>query len=459
MHVESIIGDVPVEWRTTSLGAACREGGGDVQTGPFGSQLHAADYVQVGIPSIMPQNIGDNRVLAREIARVRIEDAERLSRYRVRPGDIVYSRRGDVERRALIRPEEDGWLCGTGCLRIRFGDGPVNSVFASYYLGHPAVREWIVRHAIGATMPNLNTSILSAMPIVIPPMDQQAAIARALGALDDKIDLNHRMNETLERMARAIFKSWFVDFDPVRAKLDGRPVGGRNSAVASLFPEYFDDTDDLFLPHGWRVSQLGDHVELIRGNTYKSKLKNLPGPYLLGLGSIRRNGGFRDDSLHTYGGDSAPRIILHPGDLFVSLKDVTQAADLLGAVARVPADIAQGRLTQDTVRLVPRGSGISFVYLYWTLLRPEYRHYCRARATGTTNLGLSRADFLSYPVLVPPPAIQTAFTALGVDVEAKIANNRDQNRTLAALRDTLLPKLLSGELRIRDAEKQVEVVV
>src|SRR3989442_14877040 len=230
MVVEQLFGPLPAHWEVITLGEVCARGG-DVQTGPFGSQLHAFDYVPFGIPSIMPQNIGDNRIVTDGIARITTKDAERLSRYCVRAGDIIYSRRGDVERRALVRVEEDGWLCGTGCLRVRFGDGPVDPLFASYYLDHPEVRGWIVRHAIGATMPNLNTSIMSALPFVVPPLPEQRAIAHILGTLDDKIELNRRMSETLEAMARAIFKSWFVDFDPIRACRGdpcGRPREGRD---------------------------------------------------------------------------------------------------------------------------------------------------------------------------------------------------------------------------------------
>jgi type I restriction enzyme S subunit len=225
MAGEQLVGPAPEGWEYTTLGLACERGGGDIQTGPFGSQLHASDYVPIGIPSIMPQNIGDNRVVEDGIARIPPEDARRLSRYLVRRGDIVYSRRGDVERRALVRDHEDGWLCGTGCLRVRLGDRGPDPRFATYYLGHPNVREWIVRHAHGATMPNLNTSILGACPFAVPPLPEQRAIAHILGTLDDKIELNRRMSETVEAMARALFKSWFVDFDPVRAKAEGRDPG------------------------------------------------------------------------------------------------------------------------------------------------------------------------------------------------------------------------------------------
>ena len=186
---EQLFGFLPDDWEYTTLGIACDRGGGDIQTGPFGSQLHASDYVAMGIPSIMPQNIGDNRINVEGIARIGPDDANRLNRYLVREGDIVYSRRGDVKRRALVRSSEDGWLCGTGCLRVRFGENGVDPKYASYFLGHPSTREWIVRHAHGATMPNLNTSILSACPFVIPPKVEQRTIAHILGTLDDKSDL------------------------------------------------------------------------------------------------------------------------------------------------------------------------------------------------------------------------------------------------------------------------------
>jgi type I restriction enzyme S subunit len=403
----------------------------------------------------MPENIGDNRVVLDGIAQITPQDAERLGRYRVRPGDIVYSRRGDVERRALIRPGEDGWLCGTGCLRVRFGQGHVNPTFASYYLGDARVREWIVRHAHGATMPNLNSSILSALPFVLAPLPEQHAVAHILGTLDDKIELNRRMNKTLEAMARALFRSWFVDFDPVRAKAEGRNPG-LPPGIAELFPDRLQESDLGETPVGWRYCRLGDLIDLTRGRTYKSSLKGLPGPVLLGLGSIERNGGFRDDNLSTYGGDSPAGLVLGPGELFASLKDVTQSADLLGAVARVPAHVPCGRLTQDTVRLNFRPVRASRRIVYRTLLSPRYRDYCRSYATGTTNLGLSRDDFLAYPIMQPSEGVQRAFEQTDARVEACAASAVAESRTLAALRDTLLPKLISGQVRLRDAERIVE---
>src|SRR5688500_16880751 len=127
--------------------------------------------------------------------------------------------------------------------------------------------------------------------------------------------------------------------------------------------------------------KIGDYFTLQRGTTYKSRLLGQPGPVLLGLATIQRNGGFRTDSLQTYGGDSPEKLIVQPGELYLSLKDVTQSADLLGAVARLPPDHPPGRLTQDTVRLVPKDADVPLDYLYWLLRTPQYRSYCRSRAT------------------------------------------------------------------------------
>lgn len=179
-------------------------------------------------------------------------------------------------------------------------------------------------------------------------------------------------------------------------------------------------------------SKLGDYFTLQRGTTYKSRLLDQPGPILLGLATIQRNGGFRLDSLRTYGGESPDKLLVQPGELYVSLKDVTQSADLLGAVARLPLDRGVGRLTQDTVKLEPNGKDVPIEYLYWLLRTPQYRSYCRAHATGTTNLGLAREDFLAFQAPEPTPAQRTIAHILNT-LDTKIELNRRTNETLEAL--------------------------
>ena len=177
---------------------------------------------------------------------------------------------------------------------------------------------------------------------------------------------------------------------------------------------------------------LGDYFTLQRGTTYKSRLLGMPGPTLLGLATIQRNGGFRRDSLQTYGGESPDKLLVQPGDLYLSLKDVTQSADLLGAVARLPRDQPAGRLTQDTVKLEPKASDVPIDYLYWLLRTPQYRGYCRSHATGTTNLGLARNDFLAFPVPEPSPTRLRIVNILAA-LDDKIELNRKMSETLEAM--------------------------
>lgn len=177
---------------------------------------------------------------------------------------------------------------------------------------------------------------------------------------------------------------------------------------------------------------LGDYFTLQRGTTYKGSLLGKPGPVLLGLATIERNGGFRSDSLRSYGGDSPERLLVCAGELYLSLKDVTQSADLLGAVARLPPEHAPGRLTQDTVRLDPKSADAPLDYLYWLLRTPQYRGYCRSHATGTTNLGLAREDFLAFPA--PAPTVEQGWIVEALSaLDDKIKLNRRRNQTLEAM--------------------------
>ncbi len=189
-------GELLAGWRRASLGELVDQYGGEVQTGPFGSQLHASDYVEYGIPSVMPRDIKLDRVSTESVARITEADAERLSKHRLAPGDIVYSRRGDVERRALATERERGWLCGTGCLRVRL-QGGLHPQYLYWYLGHPGVRSWIVRHAQGATMPNLNTKILRALPLAIPPRNEHDELVAVLEPLFRKREANYDEMATL----------------------------------------------------------------------------------------------------------------------------------------------------------------------------------------------------------------------------------------------------------------------
>ena len=204
--------------------------------------------------------------------------------------------------------------------------------------------------------------------------------------------------------------------------------------VPESFRKEIERDHEVFVDGSTGPSQqtIGDFFSLQRGTTYKSRLLGNDGPALLGLASIQRNGGFRTDNLRTYGGECPEKLLVHPGELYVSLKDVTQSADLLGAVAMVPRDHAPGRLTQDTVKLKPKRDDVPLHYIHWLLRAPQYRHYCRACATGTTNLGLPREDFLAYPVPDLTPTRRCVVDVLNA-LEDKIELNRRMNEALEAM--------------------------
>lgn len=197
-------GQVPKGWRLSTIGFEASRCGGSVQTGPFGSQLHASDYVDAGVPVVMPQDIERGRVSTQRISHIDDSDAERLSRHRLRPGDLVYSRRGDVEKHALIGERECNWICGTGCLLVRLGPLWPSPIFASIHLDTPEIRAWISRHAIGATMPNLNTKILSATPMLVPPDRLLRAFSVSTDALWARGALNCAESETLSKLRDAL---------------------------------------------------------------------------------------------------------------------------------------------------------------------------------------------------------------------------------------------------------------
>ena len=415
--------EIPDHWELTTLGDVCQRGGGSIQTGPFGSQLHASDYVPVGIPSIMPTNIGDNRIVEQGIVRITEQDANRLGQHRLRAGDIVYSRRGDVEKRALIREREEGWLCGTGCLKVRLGSGVVDPLFASMFLGHPAIREWIVRHAVGATMPNLNTSIMSTVPFALPPIAEQKAIAAVLGTLDDKIELNRRMNATLEAMARALFQSWFVDFDPVRAKLDGRQPAGLDRATAALFPDSFQDSTLGTIPHGWRAV----HLEAIAS-----------------VGSGKRPEGRSDVlspecNIPLYGGGG--RIGYVTSALYDQPILLTGRVGTLGLIFRT----AEPSWPSDNTLIVEPQPGL-LDFTYFLLKGFDLLTLNR----GSTQPLLTQADLKRQALVLPAKDVVKAFTDVSEPIFRKISSNERESCTLATLRDSLLPKLLSGELHINE---------
>lgn len=410
----------------------------DIQTGPFGSQLHASDYVPDGIPSIMPQNIGDNRINEDGIARITRDDAQRLEKYRVKTGDIVYSRRGDVELRAFIREKENGWLCGTGCLRVRISTTDVDSKFASFYLSTPWSRAWTVQHAHGATMPNLNTSILGEVPFAYPDLVTQRSIAATLSCLDEKIELNNRIIANLEAQAQAIFKSWFVDYEPFQ---DGE----------------FVESELGLIPKGWKVGTFSEIIEkLIPGDWGKD---NPEGNNTHEVFCIR--GADIPEVRNGNKGKMPVRYILPKNFISKQLETNDLVIEISGgsptqSTGRI-ALITQSLLSRYDKPMVctnfckaikPKEGFAAFVYYYWQFLYDMNVLFSYENGTtGIKNLNIN--GFVEVEsIVIPDDPIAIKFNEIVMGFQEMVFSLGKQNEQLALTRDTLLPKLMSGEIEV-----------
>ena len=368
---ETVYGLFPANFNESFLADLCEPENG-VQTGPFGSQLHQKDYVSVGTPILTVEHLGENRVLHQELPCVTNHDRERLSKYILHKGDIVFSRVGSVDRRALVREEEDGWLFSGRCLRVRPNPKIIDPGYLSYFFGLPSFQEFIRSIAVGATMPSLNTKILSEVVIFYPSLSKQRAIAHILGILDDKIELNRRMNETLEAMARALFKSWFVDFDPVRAKMEGRDTGLPKD-IADLFPDRMVESELGKIPNGWKVKALGDIVELAYGKALKADSRN--------------NG-----CIPVYGSNG--QVGWHDEKLVTGPGIVVGRKGNPGVVNWVHCDFFP---IDTTFFVAPRGTNQSMIFLFFTLANQDLSLISADSAVPGLNRNLAYMTLLTIP--------------------------------------------------------------
>ncbi len=309
--------------------------------------------------------------------------------------------------------------------------------FLFYLLSSLRLREI----ASGTALPYLNFGTIAELRVRVPPLPEQRAIAAVLGALDDKIDLNRRMNETLEAMARALFKSWFIDFDPVRAKAEGRQPAGMDAETAALFPSEFEGE----LPKGWTGEPVGELVEVVGGATPSTErpdfwtgghhcwatpkdLSRLSTPVLLDTERRITDAGLANISSG----------LLPAGVLLLS----SRAPIGYLAISEVPVAVNQG-----FIAMVCKEKVSNYFMLQW----------CRAnmseieqRASGTTFPEISKRNFRPMPVFMPSAELLQVFDSAVAPLHQRIVASEREIRTLAGLRDLMLPKLMSGEIRVED---------
>lgn len=308
-----------------------------------------------------------------------------------------------------------------------------------------------------AAVPGLNRNHLHQAAVRFPQdIREQLAIARILGTLDDKIDLNRQMSETLEAMARALFKSWFVDFGPVRAKAE-RQDTGLPREIAELFPDRLVDSELGNIPDGWEVESLGDVAEAVKGRSYKSAELAESTTALVTLKSFARGGGYRPDGLKAFTGTFRPEQVVRPGELIVACTDVTQAAEVIGRPAIVQPDSRYSTLVASLDALIvrPTCGSIGRAFLYFLMRTDPFVDHTFAHTTGTTVLHLAKNAVPSFSFVCPPSELVGAFESIARPALERVRLIGEEAGSLISLRDALLPKLISGELRVKDAENFV----
>lgn len=410
--------------------------------GPFGSNLISRDYVNDGVPVIRGHNMG-TRWLSGEFAFVTEEKAQSLESNLARPGDIVFTQRGTLGQVSLVpNGQFDRYVVSQSQMKLTVNRDIACPQFFYYLFRSAKQQEYIRQHAIQTGVPHTNLGILRSTPVPLPTLAEQRAIAHILGTLDDKIELNRRMNETLEAMARTLFRSWFVDFDPVQAKAGGRDFG-LSRHLADLFPDRFVDSQlGRDVPDGWEVGTLADLATL--NPEVWSKQTRPPEIRYVDLSNTKWG---RIESVAMYDQAEAPsraQRVLRPGDTIV------------GTVRP-----GNGSYTMISEHGFTGSTGFA-------VLRPdrrEYRELVYLAATAQENIEeLSHlADGAAYPAVLPEVvaatriarptgAVSEMFSQLARPLLAQTAENERETRTLASLRDTLLTKLISGELRVPDVE-------
>lgn len=401
-----------MEWKEVRLGDIA-----DVQTGPFGSQLHKSDYIAEGIPCIMPTNIGPHlNFIVDGIAHVSEVDANRLSRHLTEIGDIIYARRGDIEKCAYVTTNEEKWLCGTGCLKIRCNN-EVNSRFIAYLLSTAECKKWITGNAVGTTMLNLSKGILSNLPLLVPSHEDQRRIASILSSLDRKIELNNKINADLEEMAQAIFKNWFVDFEPFK---DGK----------------FVDSELGKIPEGWKVGTLGD---ITKNKSAKVKERNdvkVLSPVTTGELVLSEE----YFTKQVFSSSIAKYKIVNKGNFAYNPARVN-----IGSLGRNEFDF-DGCVSPVYVVF----SVLDGYENYFDLFRKTdfFKDSVTSLAIGGVRQSLSYDDLSSIEVIIPSENAVEEFNNLYNQMKKTIKANKLENSRLSLLRDTLLPRLMSGELEV-----------
>ena len=436
LHVPAAYGEPPKGWSWSRLD--------EVSEGVFDCP-HSTPKLTVAGPFVVrTQDIITGVFRTDQAGRVSEETyADRIARVTPSYGDLLYSREGTYFGIAAEVPPKTRVCLGQRMVLIRANRHRLDFSFLRHWLNSPIMAAHIHGYRDGSVAERLNLPTIRALPVLIPPLAEQKAIAAVLGVLDEKIELNRRMNATLEAMARALFQSWFVDFDPVRAKMDGREPVGLCPGIAALFPAHLEDSPLGHIPKGWEVRTIESLCDVITsGGTPARMHKSYWEP-----GTIPwfKTGELFDGPLI----DAEERISKE--GLANSSCKLWPAGTILFALYASPTVGRFGVLTkagtanQAAAALISKPTyGVPFLMGILHEARTELQRV----AVGAAQQNINQGVLKSHAVIAPPPALAKAYSDKVAPLFEQRTKLAMQSRTLATLRDTLLPKLLSGELSV-----------
>jgi len=435
------------EWKTYTLADVAFNGKEGLVDGPFGSALPADLYQSDGIPVIRGSNLskGEVRFKGDDFVFVSKEVASRLARAACIPEDIVFTKKGTLGQVGIIPTGRyPAYLLSSNQMRLRVNKEVVLPDFAYYYLSQKESIEKIVRDSEHTGVPKINLAYLRSFPIVVPPISEQRHITTVLNILDDRIALLRETNATLEAMAQALFKSWFVDFDPVHANA-GTRAATLPAELQALFPSTFTDTPQGLVPEGWRVVSFTETINVIGGGTPKTSIPEYWGgdiPWFSVVDAPATTDVFvisTEKQITELGLNNSSTKLLPAGTTIIS------ARGTVGRLALVGCDMA---MNQSCYGL--RGKYGDDYFTYFTTCRLV--EALKQRSHGSVFDTITRDTLAGVSVIYPDYSVVAAFEDAVSAVMEKIKNNLQKAQTLATLRDTLLPRLISGQLRLPDAE-------
>ncbi|MGB3401542.1 MAG: restriction endonuclease subunit S [Microcoleaceae cyanobacterium] len=405
-----------------------------------------------GIPTITAANIKNGRIDLSSVSYVSQETYDKwITRGLPKPGDIIITTEAPVGEVASL-PDDQTYLITRRVMALRGKNGTLDNRFLKYSLLDPRTLARLLQATRGSTVPRVLKTDITNFIINLPPLPEQKAIAHILGTLDDKIELNNKMNQTLEAIAQAIFKSWFVDFDPVRAKMDGQQPVGMDAATAELFPDYFEDSELGKIPKGWEVRKLG---EIAENKSRKFDFIQNQNVVFINTGDVLE-GRFLHSNIKNKNelpGQAKKAICngdiliseIRPGNKRYAIVDFDSSNYVVSTKFMVICSLNQLE-TKLLYRILVSDETLA-----------EFQMIAESRSGTFPQITF---DSISYfPIICPPKILQKIFLQIINPLEKRIKSNELESKTLSNLRDTLLPKLMSGEIRVAEAEKQVENVL